>query len=722
MSEATAGVGSAARAPWIVAAATAALFVASIPLSFVARVNSLGDLQFLIPLVPAVALYLWIGATIASRTRNPIGWIFIAVIAFFSIGSLAGYYATLALVRHPGSLPFGTTAAWIDRWAFTGVLTPFILVFLLFPTGDTPTRRWRWLLWTILALIALEMIGLSLTPGRLTGQFADLVSVRAVNPLGLPVARRAMDAITFVIGMALFLSGLLSVAALIVRYRRAAQEERQQIRWLAYVAVATTVTILAGFATDPGNRDSGFLVIVNNVLFLSTFVLLVLGIPVACGIAILKYRLYDLDVVVRKSIVFAALAVFIAAVYVAIVGGIGALIGATSNTTLSFVAAAVLALLFQPARERARRIADRVVYGRRATPYEVLSEFSERMGETYATDDILPRMAAIVGGGTGATSSAIMLDVGGDLREVARWSADGAGPEGDEHEFEVRHQGELLGAIAVATPPSDPMNPAKDKLVRDLAAQAGLVLRNVRLIEDLRASRQRLVAAQDEERRKLERNLHDGAQQQLVALAVQLRLAEQVAGRDADKEREILHRLQAMATDALEELRDLARGIFPPLLADQGLAAALGAQARKSPIPVTIDADGVGRYRQEVESALYFCTLEALNNVAKYAKATAATIRLVRDDGTVRVEIADDGIGFDPVSARDGTGLRGMSDRLDAVGGRLEIRSSPGHGTTVVAAVSVGQDDASGEPADSEPIAASQADSSRSGPNTALGM
>jgi signal transduction histidine kinase len=675
------------RAPWLAASVIAAAFIISIPLSFVSHVNGLGDLQFLIPLVPAVALYLWVGATIASRARNPIGWVFLSVIGFFALGSLAGYYATLAIVVHPG-LPLGLAAAWIDRWAMTGVLTPVILVFLLFPTGDTPTPRWRWLLWTILALIALEIVGLALTPGRMTGAFANLTSVHVDNPLGLPVRRGLMDVITVAIGLALFGCGLTSVAALIVRYRRAASEERQQIRWLAYVGIATTTTILLGFATDPGEHGTGVLVVVNNVLFFSTFVLLVLGIPIACAVAILKYRLYDLELVVRKSIVFAALAVFIAIVYVAIVGGVGALVGSRADTTLSFVAAAMLALLFQPARERVRRFADRIVYGKRATPYEVLAEFSDRMGETYATDDILPRMAATVGRGTGATTSAILLDVGHTLREVARWSA-GGDAAGEEHDFEVRHQGDLLGAIRVVMPASDPMNPAKQKLVRDLAAQAGLVLRNVRLIEELRASRQRLVAAQDEERRKLERNLHDGAQQHLVALSVQLRLAEQLVGRDAQKEREIIHRLQASASEALDELRDLARGIYPPLLADKGLAVALEAHARRSTIPVTIDADGVGRYSQAVESAMYFCSLEALNNVAKYANATRAVIRL-RDGGRrLEVEISDDGRGFDPDAVRDGTGIRGMSDRLDAIGGSLEVRSRVGSGTVVTARLDV---------------------------------
>ena len=184
------------------------------------------------------------------------------------------------------------------------------------------------------------------------------------------------------------------------------------------------------------------------------------------------------------------------------------------------------------------------------------------------------------------------------------------------------HQGERLGALSVTMPPSDPMDPARHKLVEDLAAQAGLVLRNVRLIEELRASRQRLVAAQDEERRRLERNLHDGAQQQLVALSVQLKLARSMLDRDATKTGVILDGLQATAGDALEDLRDLARGIYPPLLADKGLPTALEAQARKAAVPTTVNADGVARYSQDVEATVYFCVLEALNNVAKYADAS----------------------------------------------------------------------------------------------------
>ena len=249
--------------------------------------------------------------------------------------------------------------------------------------------------------------------------------------------------------------------------------------------------------------------------------------------------------------------------------------------------------------------------------------------------------------------------------------------------MEVRHQGELLGALSVVMPANDPMDPTRERMVQDLAGQAGLVLRNVRLIEELRASRQRLVAAQDEERRKLERDLHDGAQQQLVALTVQLKLARTVLDRDAAKAGEMLDALQGTAGDALEDLRDLARGIYPPLLADKGLAAALESQARKAAVPTTVESDGLGRYPRDVEATVYFCSLEALNNVAKYADASQVRIRLAQENGHLSFEVTDDGAGFDPRTSGYGTGLQGMADRLDAVGGNLDIDSARGRGTVV---------------------------------------
>jgi signal transduction histidine kinase len=341
-----------------------------------------------------------------------------------------------------------------------------------------------------------------------------------------------------------------------------------------------------------------------------------------------------------------------------------------------------------------KRLARRLVYGRRATRYEAMSEFSERLGDAYSTQDVLPRMAEIVRASTGADAARVWLHVGGEIRLVASSPSDAptvpaieAGPDElpsleGARTFPVRDRGELLGALTVAMPAAEPLSKDGEQLVTDLASQAGLVLRNVRLIEELQESRRRIVTAQDERARKLERDIHDGAQQQLVALSVKLGLAEQLAVRDADKTSALLAELKSDAADALENVRDLARGIYPPVLADHGLAAALEAQARKAPVRVHLDANGSGRYPSEIEAAVYFCCLEALQNIAKYAGANEAIIRLRRSSGDLMFEVVDDGRGFDLTTA-GGSGLTNMHDRVEAVGGALIVTSTPGSGTTI---------------------------------------
>ena len=490
-----------------------------------------------------------------------------------------------------------------------------------------------------------------------------------------------------VLGIAFPVIFLTSIASLFMRFRRAAGVERQQIKWVVFGLVFAFVFILID---DFVLADTGLPAAIIGGAGFAAF-------PVSIGIAVLRFRLYDLDVVVRKTLVAGVLAAFVALLYAAIVA-VGSLLVGSSDTTLAVIAAVILALAFQPVRVRARRFADRLVYGRRANPYEVLTEFSSRVGGAYDTDDVVPRMSQILGEGAGADVARVWLRVGRELRPGASWPSDGghvrpvpidgdAMPRIDgEYAVPVRDRGELLGALSVSMPASDPMTPAKERLVADLASQAGLVLRNVGLVEELRESRRRLVEAQDHERRKLERNIHDGAQQQLVALAVKARLARQLADRDPTRTVEMLEQIEDETTAALEDLRDLARGIYPPLLADKGLGSALEAQARKAPLPVDVRADGIGRFLQHVETAVYFSCLEALQNVAKYAEATRATLELHADHATLRFAVRDDGCGFDP-SIASGTGLQGVRDRLEAIGGSLDVQSAPGAGTTVAGAV-----------------------------------
>jgi signal transduction histidine kinase len=634
-----------------------------------------------------------VGAFLASRGAGGVlGWLMITLALGFVLTGITDEMLRYRYVTSPGSsVPLVGIAAWLTNWLFILVINPILLILLLFPTGRVQSPRWRWLPPAIAVTSVLAVLATMLRTGPI-----DFDGARIPNPTGVEALKPIVDLMLRLTGLGLLVAAVLSVVSVFLRFRRASGDERQQIRWLAYLSLLGIVLLTGAIASGITTGDSPL----NELIFLAIFAVVGVAFPVAIGVAILKYRLYDLDLVVKKTVLYSIVALLLVGLFLlsaALLGG--ALIEADPAT---IVASLALGLAFWPATRLARRIADRIVFGGRATPYEVLTDFSHRVAGSYAAEDVLPRMARILADAVGANQAIVWLRVGPELRPAGLSSAGQPAPDvvpvpGDalpvlpgDTAIEVRDHGELLGALTVSMPPNDPMNPSKERLVRDLASQTGLVLRNVRLIEEVRASRQRLVAAQDEERRRLERNIHDGAQQQLVALTVKLRLLEQLAGRDPEKAVELATQLQAETTQALEDLRDLARGIYPPLLADEGLPAALTAQARKSPVPVIVDADGIGRYPADVEAAVYFSCLEALQNVAKYAEASQVAISLTVDDGHLAFSVRDDGVGFDPGGTHRGTGLQGIADRLDALRGRFEVVSRPGSGTTLSGSVPVG--------------------------------
>ena len=655
-------------------------------------------------LLAFVLLFPGLGVVLATRRpSNPLGWLMLAV-GFFAIEPLS-IYGTYALEtgRSGGAAIAATSWSWVPVIGIAGVF-----VLLLFPDGHLPSPRWRWFAWAVAIGMMVVSLAIFFGPGNL----ADEGHPELQNPFGIEALESFIG--VFYAALLVIPLGILGAAwSLVVRFRRSGPTERLQIRWLATAAVVVAIlyggamvaSIVFGATWESASDDPGWILAMQNAAVLSFGLL-----PISIGVAVLRYRLYEIDVVIRKAVIVTAIAAFFTIVYLAVVGGVGALVESQSTTALSFISAAVVAALFQPVLRRARRLADRIVYGRRATPYEVLSEFSERVAETYSAEDVLPRMARVVAEGIGASRSDVWLRVGDTLRVAASWPvhAERIGEVGVAGEtlsqlpaadaaFPVQDRGELLGALAVAMPATEPMDEAKGKLVADLASQAGLVLRNVRLSEDLRhrleelkAAQKRLVAAQDQERRRLERNIHDGAQQQLVAIAVKLRLADSLVGQDDEKAHALLADLHSSASETLEDLRDLARGIYPPLLAERGLAEALAAQARRSVVPIEIAPDGIGRYAPEVEAAVYFSVLEALQNVAKYAGASHATVRLGLDGRNVTFEVKDDGVGFDP-SATNGTGLQGIADRLGALDGLVEVRSAPGQGTVIRGRIPVGE-------------------------------
>lgn len=425
-------------------------------------------------------------------------------------------------------------------------------------------------------------------------------------------------------------------------------------------------------------------------------------IPIVLLIDLARFKLWGINRVLNRTVAYTLIAAIITACYLAIVAIVGAVFGTGQrlNLAVSIAITVVVAALFQPLRDRARKMANRIIYGHRATPYELLSQFSNRMGGRYDFQTVIPDLARMLADGTGAARAEVWLRIEDELLRAASWPddpspvsvplvGDGIPPlEGRDRVVPVVHGGDVLGALAITKPEGEPVTPVEDRLLADAASQAGLAFKNVQLnaelrarLDELRASRQRLVAVQDAERMRLERDIHDGVQQHLVALSMKLGRAQELTATDPDRARVLMAELQADTGETLQALRDLARGIHPPILSDRGLAAALEAHARRCPLPVQVDTDGIGRYSSEIESAVYFCCLEAIQNATKHSGASRIAVSLERDDGGLTFQVRDDGKGFDQEGV-EGTGLQNIADRVAALSGHVAISSGPG-GTTV---------------------------------------
>ncbi len=662
--------------------------------------------------IVVVGGYTTLGRIIVTRAGNVIGWVFLAMGAAVAIGLPAeGYLLASYDQPYVASMPGTAVAGWLANLLPASLALALPMLFLLFPAGRPPTPRWRWVVWLWLVGAALSLVWLAFRPGEIYGERGRF-SIR--NPFGVEQLRPLEPVFSTLGVVCVLIAAVAAVISLIVRFRRGVREERQQIKWLMFVGIAAAtilalMTILDAVLGPAAEGDNGL----DDLLWLPLVLVLLVGPPAASAIAVFRYRLYDIDVVIRKTVVFGVLAAFITAVYVTIVAGLGSIFDDT--LILRIAATALIAVAFQPVRDRANRLANRFVYGDRATPYEVLARFGDRVGETYATEDVLPRIARVIAEGTAAARADVWLKLGDALTLAASWPAAGIEAsfpiQGDElpdvegdRVAPVRHQGELLGAISVTKPVNEPLAAGEAELLDRLADQAGLVLANARLTADLearlaliaqqaadlRASRQRIVAAQDEERRRLERNIHDGAQQHLVALAVKLRLAKTALLKDPEHGRRMLEEIRGEVDAALDTLRSLALGIYPTLLEEQGLPAALAAQYTRGDVPVRMETDGIGRYPIELEAAVYFCTLEALQNATKYARASAITIAFHERDGALEFSVSDDGVGFQ-VGTGGGTGIQGMRDRMAVFGGDAGIDSTPGGGTTVRGRVPIAQ-------------------------------
>ncbi len=691
------------RLAWVVFALSVAMFTVSglAEIADPARIEqtawTVSNAVAQAALVVAFASFSVVGLLVARRQPDStIGWLSLVIGLLWGATVSTEEYARFGLETHPGSLPAPILVAALGVWLWVpavGLMGTFLI--LLFPDGRLPSPRWR----PVAALSAVTIAVVSLVSMFEPTSLNDFAVPGLENPLAIPAVNPVVEALMVTI-IVLPICMLACAVALIQRYRRSAGQERLQLKWLAAAGGFVAAFYLSNISVYVGSEIIGYELPegtwtdVWTSMILASFGL----VPVAIGIAVLKHRLYEIDVVISRALVVGALGAFITAVYVGIVVGIGALIGQQRpSVALSVVATAVVAVAFQPVRERVQRWANRLVYGERATPYEVLADFASRVTGRYTTAELLPRLAQTVSDGLGGARVEVWVRTGDQLvREVSTpvdvepvepvsVGDDASLPLAGDRVVPVRHREELLGALVVNKPASETVTPPEDAMLEQVATQAGLVLRNLRLIDDLKSSRVRLVASQDAERRRLERNLHDGAQQSLVSVALLTRMAAARAS-DADVKRSLTEAGEQLQA-AIDELRELARGIHPVVLTERGLGPALSSLAERSSVPVIVETDLRDRVPDAVEATLYLVAAETIRNAGRHGGVRTVRARLTREDGAVTLEVVDDGAGgADPAL---GTGLQGLADRVAAVDGALDVHSPPGAGTRVTCRVPV---------------------------------
>ncbi len=604
-----------------------------------------------------------VGAQIATRRpKNAIGWLFLAEGLLWGLmifGQAAGAWA---LVAAEGPRVLGEGGAWTQGWVWIPVVAlPATLLLLLFPEGRPPSPRWRWVLFASVAGIAAGTLGGALAPWR--DETFELE-----NPIGLPglagdlVTAIAVAGVLFVIGCS-----IASGAAMVIRFRRSRGEEREQLKWFAFAAGVLAVMFPLSFAlwnVSPWIAPLQALAIV--------------ALPVAAGIGILRHRLFDIDLVINRALVYGALVVAIGTVYAGVVVALAAAFRSQAGLWPSIVAAGVAVALVQPLRSQLQRWVNRLLYGERDEPYAAVARLGRRLELSLASEDVLPTVVESVAGALKLPYVAIELERDGEFEAAASFGE--RRPE-DPLVLPLVHQGQTVGRLVVARrSPGEELSSRDLHLLEDLARQAGAAVHAVRLTTELQRSRERILATREEERRRLRRDLHDGLGPALAALALKLDATRGLVGDDPQAAREMLAELRAEAQSAIADIRRLVYELRPAALDELGLVGALRERATSLGAVVVAPAQ-LPSLPAAVEVAAYRIALEAMTNAARHADATSCALRIFIDGG-LELEVSDDGRGL-PADADMGVGLASMRDRATELGGSFVVESAPGEGTIV---------------------------------------
>ncbi len=673
-----------ARATWVaVAALTVGLFVAGIPAEF-ARLQVVCPIEFCAneQLPPAglraladlgLSLDFFAAYGVALDVVFAVVYGAVAALIFWlkSADRLALFVAlallTFGTATHPVTMEALVAAhpAWQPTVAglhFLGSAS-FSLFLYLFPDGRFVPRWTRW--------VALAWIAWLLPRYWIPNWPSDFAAWSDwLNLVVWPVALGAV------------------VYAQIYRYRRVSNRvQRQQTKWVVFgiamaltgfLSVNLTVSAVAPMPTSAGALAT--LMVGAALMYLA-----LLLIPLSIGIAMLRYHLFDIDILINRTLVYGTLTASVVGIYILVVGYLGALFRTSGNLAISVLATGLVALLFQPLRHRLQRGVNRLMYGERDDPYAVLVRLGQHLEATLAPEAVLPTIVETIKESLKLPYAAISLKQGDAFAVVA---ASGI-PVNDALRLPLVYQNETVGQLLLAPrAPGETFSPADRRLLDDLAREAGVAVHAVRLTIDLQRSRERLVTTREEERRRLRRDLHDGLGPTLASLAQRLDTARILVPRDPDAAVALLGDLKAQVKATIVDIRQLVYALRPPALDELGLVSAILEHAthynESSGLRVSIEApDRLPLLPAAVEVAAYRIVLEALTNVVRHAHARTCRIRLdITEAQTLCLEITDDGGGL-PADYHAGVGLTAMRERAVELGGECRIEPGATRGTRV---------------------------------------
>jgi len=670
-----------ARAAWLIAVAQV---IGGLALAWLNQLSLTRFFaEYIVAQVLATLAFATVGLILAvRRPRHPISWLLCLLGICFGQTSWIGQYARYTMVTRPGALPAGSFVTWCLFWSWVPIVMLAVVALpLLFPDGRLPSPRWRPLAWVAVSGTVLLAFTLAISPGPIDASLPE------VNNPFAPAWGGQVERVIEPFAVALVLIGMIgAIAAQVVRFRRARDVERAQIKWFA----CATALLVAAFVIPVLQAYPDFTedTLLSGVLLAAAQPLL----AVAVGVAVLRYRLYDIDLLISRALVYGALTAAVAGIYIAVVGALGALLDSGDSLPRSLLAAGLVAVLFQPLRAWLQRGVKRLLYGERDDPYGVLTRLGQRLRSAIEPGAVLPTLVGTVRDALKLPYVAVALRRGDELVVVA---ADGE-PCGESLALPLTYQSELIGELRVCSrTPGEAWAEADRRLLANLADHAGVAAHGVRLMAELQRAREQLVLAREEERRRLRNDLHDGLGPTLAALGLTAATVRELLPQQPEAAAQVVAQLQLAIRSSVADVRRLVYDLRPPTLDELGLVEAIREQAAQlsahpspgaAPLLVQLELSApLPPLPAAIEVAAFRLAQEALTNVVRHAQARTCLIRLACLAGrALAVEVIDDGIGL-PAERRRGVGLTSMLERVSELGGICTIDSTGRGGTRVSA-------------------------------------